>query len=614
MALVALPVLSPPRLSSDPCISPFLKSSFLPATIIPSSSTSFSNRTTTTTGRKFPRPLTVTASSSKIVRFPPLDRNASKHSRLRFARKLKTLLLSKPRHFLPLRILSRCRPYLGLPPSRSLLSMVLRYPALFRILRSPSDLLSVALTPAAEDLAARESLARSHLTSALASKLQRLLMLSPRRSLLLSKLVHLAPDLGLPPNFRSHLCNSHPDRFRTVDTSYGRALQLVAWDDALAVPFPSFRPPLSCEDRRPIIDRPSRFKHLPLRRGLNLKRRHRDYLIRLREMPDVSPYAVTADRGEEQNRWLSSEEAEKRACAVVREVLGMTVEKRTLVDHLTHLRKDFGLPNRLRALLVRHPELFYVSVKGVRHSVFLMEAYDDKGKLLVEDELLEEKRRLMELVREGKKMRRERRKDVGYSDHADSVEEEEDDEEEEEGNEDDDFANLFESGIGEDWEEIRNWTSDGITEIEVEEFWVKKAASTGVVEGVGELEAWFCCICNSCLWAKVLIECIGCANELQQSLLLKGWIICRELQRESSVDWEDWSGSVIDGPEIHQLGKQASIPSQSDDEEIRLSFQGPAEMSLARFPHSLNSVRAFSFNEYSRQAHLNFIICHFFSL
>ncbi|XP_042468526.1 protein WHAT'S THIS FACTOR 1, chloroplastic-like [Zingiber officinale] len=492
MALVALPVLSPPRLSADPCISPFLKSSFLPATIIPSSSTSFSYRTTTTTttGRKFPRPLTVTASSSKIVRFPPLDRNASKHSRLRFARKLKTLLLSKPRHFLPLRILSRCRPYLGLPPSRSLLSMVLRYPALFRILRSPSDLLSVALTPAAEDLAARESLARSHLTSALASKLQRLLMLSPRRSLLLSKLVHLAPDLGLPPNFRSHLCNSHPDRFRTVDTSYGRALQLVAWDDALAVPFPSFRPPLSCEDRRPIIDRPSRFKHLPLRRGLNLKRRHRDYLIRLREMPDVSPYAVTADRGEEQSRWLSPEEAEKRACAVVREVLGMTVEKRTLVDHLTHLRKDFGLPNRLRALLVRHPELFYVSVKGVRHSVFLMEAYDDKGKLLVEDELLEEKRRLMELVREGKKMRRERRKDVGYSDHADSVEEEEDDEEEEEGNEDDDFANLFESGIGEDWEEIRNWTSDGITEIEVEEFWVKKAASTGVVEGVGELEAW----------------------------------------------------------------------------------------------------------------------------
>jgi hypothetical protein len=43
--------------------------------------------------------------------------------------------------------------------------------------------------------------------------------------------------------------------------------------------------------------------------------------------------------------------------------LAMTVEKRTLVDHLTHFRGDFGLPNRLHALLVRHPELFYVSIK-----------------------------------------------------------------------------------------------------------------------------------------------------------------------------------------------------------------------------------------------------------
>jgi hypothetical protein len=38
-------------------------------------------------------------------------------------------------------------------------------------------------------------------------------------------------------------------------------------------------------------------------------------------------------------------------------VLAMTVEKRTLVDHLTHFPRDFGVPNGL--LMVRHPELFY---------------------------------------------------------------------------------------------------------------------------------------------------------------------------------------------------------------------------------------------------------------
>ncbi|KAK1273816.1 hypothetical protein QJS04_geneDACA012432 [Acorus gramineus] len=70
---------------------------------------------------------------------------------------------------------------------------------------------------------------------------------------------------------------------------------------------------------------------------------------------------------------------EKRACGVVREVLGMTVERRTLINHLTHFRKEFRLPNRLRGMLVRHPDMFYVSIKGQRDSVFLVEDYDDNG-------------------------------------------------------------------------------------------------------------------------------------------------------------------------------------------------------------------------------------------
>ncbi|KEH36423.1 plant organelle RNA recognition domain protein [Medicago truncatula] len=39
-------------------------------------------------------------------------------------------------------------------------------------------------------------------------------------------------------------------------------------------------------------------------------------------------------------------EAEKRCRVVIREVLGMTIEQRTLIDHLTHFRKEFGLPNK----------------------------------------------------------------------------------------------------------------------------------------------------------------------------------------------------------------------------------------------------------------------------
>lgn len=176
----------------------------------------------------------------------------------------------------------------------------------------------------------------------------------------------------------------------------------------------------------------------------------------------------------------------------------MTVEKRTLVDHLTHFRKDFGLPNRLRALLVRHSELFYVSVKGVRHSVFLVEAFDDDGRLLVQDDMLVGRDRLEELVREGKRMRRARKKGVLAFD-GDSDEEENDNEVIEEGllEVDDEFGNLFEDGIiGDDWEQVADESiSEADEELDaesdaMEEFWVNKAVAEGLVSSSNEPDVW----------------------------------------------------------------------------------------------------------------------------
>lgn len=190
---------------------------------------------------------------------------------------------------------------------------------------------------------------------------------------------------------------------------------------------------------------------------------------------------------------LSSEMAEKRACAVVREILGMTIEKRTLIDHLTHFRKDFGLPNRLRALLIRHPEMFYVSIKGIRHSVYLAEAYDDNGKLIVQDELLKEKERMIELVREGKRLRRAKRKGLDLNLGNDDIVNGE--EVEEEFEIEDGFEDLFEVGIGDDWEEIGdNSQEEEEEEDAVEEFWVRKAVAAGLIEGANEdgngVEVW----------------------------------------------------------------------------------------------------------------------------
>ncbi|BAF14357.1 protein WHAT'S THIS FACTOR 1, chloroplastic [Oryza sativa Japonica Group] len=436
----------------------------------------------------------------KLVRCPALDRQAARANRLRFARKLLVLLLSKPRRFLPLRVLRRCHRYLGLPPHRRrrpLVPFVLRYPALFRLFQAPTShplspnlsTLAVALTPAAEALAADLAALRgsSELAPRLAAKMHRLLLLAPGRSLLVSKIAHLAPDLGLAMDFRATLCPQHPDLFTFVNTSHGHALQLVDPPPPPPPPLPPFRP-AAPSDR--LIDRPRRFPHLKLRRGLNLRRAHRDYLLRFHSLPEVSPFEPL-DEG------ASLEMMERRACAVVREVLAMTVEKRTLVDHLTHFRRDFGLPNRLRAMLVRHPELFYVSVKGLRHSVFLVEAFDDDGRLLVEDDMLVARDRLEELVREGKRMRRAKKKGLlALADDSDEDDEEEDGEEQDSVQVDGESWDLLEDGgIGEDWEEVGDLgegsDDDADAELDaLEEFWVKKAVAEGLVDTGSELDAW----------------------------------------------------------------------------------------------------------------------------
>jgi hypothetical protein len=72
----------------------------------------------------------------------------------------------------------------------------------------------------------------------------------------------------------------------------------------------------------------------------------------------------------------ASAEAEKRAVLTVQEVLSLTLEKRIVVDHLTHFRKEFKFSNQIRGMLLRHPEYFYVSRKGARETVFLRDAFE----------------------------------------------------------------------------------------------------------------------------------------------------------------------------------------------------------------------------------------------
>ncbi|GMJ01753.1 LEFKOTHEA, embryo defective 1692 [Hibiscus trionum] len=369
--------------------------------------------------------LSVSSSSVKIVRSAPLDKHVVKQNKIRFVQKLKTLLLSKPKHFIPIHILAKCRAYLCVHKPRSILSMIYRYPMIFELFTIPMPptplnatksgyQLCVRLTPAAKSLAMQE---------------------------LNLKLFTLTPHLGLSPNFRSRLCNDHPDKFKIVDTSYGRALELVNWDPELAVPLKF--PPMG---RGLIVDRPLKFKQLKLRRGLNLKRRHREFLMKFNEVPDVCPYNTSLE-----DFAKSSIEAENRACGVVREVLGMMVEKRTLIDHLTHFRIQERLwaTEQVESNDCETPGVVLREFERMRDSVFLVEGFDDKGVLLEKDESLVIRDQLMELVAEGKQIRREKKRARIYGaidgDHDNNDNVEVEDANYDDDDYDDGFENLFDS-------------------------------------------------------------------------------------------------------------------------------------------------------------------------
>ena len=75
-----------------------------------------------------------------------------------------------------------------------------------------------------------------------------------------------------------------------------------------------------------IIDRPLNFKRVTLPKGLNLTNKYQLRLQAFKEVPFISLYINSKDLNP------SSMEVEKHACAMVYELMSLTIEKRTLVD------------------------------------------------------------------------------------------------------------------------------------------------------------------------------------------------------------------------------------------------------------------------------------------
>ncbi|KAJ6790641.1 protein ROOT PRIMORDIUM DEFECTIVE 1 [Iris pallida] len=384
-------------LSSQNPIFPF--PSFLPL-----QKTQFFGKTLTFPQRPPPPPLLrhggirlrpVTAAAVKRRKEVPFDNVIQRDKKLKLVLKIRNILVSQPDRVMNLRDLGRYRRDLGLTRKRRFIALLKRFPAVFEIVEEGVYSLRFRLTPEAERVYFEELRARNEMEQALVAKLRKLLMMSLEKRILLEKIAHLKADLGLPTDFRDTICERYPQYFRVVRTDRGPALELTHWDPELAVSAAEVAEEENrareAEERNLIIDRPPKFRRVKLPRGLNLSKGEMRRINMFKEMPYISPYSDFSELRS------GSAEKEKHACAVIHEMLSLTLEKRTLVDHLTHFREEFRFSQQLRGMLIRHPDMFYVSLKGDRDSVFLREAYRD-SQLLEKDKLLVLKEKLRALV------------------------------------------------------------------------------------------------------------------------------------------------------------------------------------------------------------------------
>ncbi|XP_057437628.1 protein WHAT'S THIS FACTOR 1 homolog, chloroplastic [Lotus japonicus] len=325
----------------------------------------------------------------------PFDNVIQRDKKLKFVLRVRKILVSQPDRVMSLKELGKYKRELGLDRKRRLIALLRKFPAVFEIMEEGVFSLKFKMTPEADRLYLEELRVRNEMEDLVVVKLRKLLMMSLEKRILLEKIAHLGADLGLPQDFRETICHSYPQYFKVVATERGPALELTHWDPELAVSAAE----LSAEENRIreleeqnlIIDRTPKFNRVKLPKGLNLSKGEMRRIMQFRDLPYISPYADFS--------MLTSgtREKEKHACGVVHEILSLTLEKRTLVDHFTHFREEFRFSQQLRGMLIRHPDMFYVSLKGDRDSVFLREGYRN-SQLMEKDRLLLIKEKLRSLV------------------------------------------------------------------------------------------------------------------------------------------------------------------------------------------------------------------------
>lgn len=218
----------------------------------------------------------------------------------------------------------------------------------------------------------------------MAWRLAKLLMLSKDQRLNVVKLNELKKSFGFPEDYVLRIVPKHPDTFRVVNCTGRRStmeIELIKWDPNLAVS--------AIESLAMDRGVEPRFSCLLPASWIKTREKFDDFNTR---SPYISPYAKDG---------LHSElDSEKGAVGMVHELLSLTLWKKASILKLEHFKREFGLPDRLNMLLLRHPCIFYVSNRYKIYTVVLREGYSG-SELVEKDPMVIVKDKFGELMQEG---------------------------------------------------------------------------------------------------------------------------------------------------------------------------------------------------------------------
>ncbi|KMZ74297.1 Ubiquitin carboxyl-terminal hydrolase-like protein [Zostera marina] len=339
---------------------------------------------------------------------PKLDNLMTKYRKLRVVLKLHEIMSKRPAALhVSVEMLTRWKNIVGLNVRVG--DYLRRSPHIFQVYPHPVRKYPCCrMTRKMRDLINDEERVRREQKSTAVAKLKKLLMMSISGS---SLHVHSAwlvrRELGLPDNFRKSILSQHPQVFVMVSSEI---VKLISRDNTLAVAqVEKWR---EKEYREKWLSEFETKHAFPIQfpTGFRMGKGFREKMRNWQRLQYLHPYdkpeigkevAIRAKTCGGPRRY------EKRAVAIIHELLSMTVEKMMTVERLAHFRSDLSLKVNVRDVLLDHPGIFYISTKANVQTVFLREAFD-KGYLVngQQDPIYRARWRMLELVSLGRRITR----------------------------------------------------------------------------------------------------------------------------------------------------------------------------------------------------------------